>query len=484
MGAVATECEIALVTLNARYTHASFGLRYLRANLGPYKARSVLKEFTIKRPPLEIAQEILKGKPRLVGFGVYIWNTDQTLAVVQHLREMQPDLLIVAGGPEVSFETEGQPLFSLVDFIFKGESDFSFRDFVATWFEQGELPSGKIVGPKLPEIKSIVLPYEEYTGEDIKNRTLYVEASRGCPYKCEYCLSSLDVSVRNFEIESFLIEMEKLIQRGARQFKFVDRTFNLSPTTSSRILHFFLERIDLGLFLHFEMVPDRLPDDLKELIKKFPAGSLQFEIGIQTWNPQVARNVSRRQNYEKICENLRFLREETGVHTHADLIVGLPGETWESFASGFNSLANLAPDEIQVGILKRLKGTPIVRHDQNFEMQFSAESPFQITQNKNLTGEQIRKLEIFADFWDLVANSGRFIDYMQDMRKRAEVRTGDGGLFAEFFPLAENLYAKFGRTHSIHLRDLSEALGVSFVEKKAKHSVSPASPARQQQHLQ
>ena len=480
--------EIVLTTLNARYTHASFGLRYLRANLGPYRERSIIREFVIKRDPLEIAQELAALNPRLVGFGVYIWNTDQTLEVIRHLRGLLPNLLIVAGGPEISFETETQPLFELVNYVFKGESDFTFRDFVADWIENGRLPEKKIMGPKLPEIREIKLPYSEYTDEDLKNRTLYVEASRGCPYKCEYCLSSLDVSVRNFDTDQFLGEIQTLIDRGARQFKFVDRTFNLSPTTSARILQFFLDRIDLGMFLHFEMVPDRLPDELKDLIRKFPAGSLQFEIGIQTWNPEVARNVSRRQNYDKIRENLRFLHEETGVHTHADLIVGLPGETWDSFARGFNALAELAPDEIQVGILKRLKGTPIVRHDQTFAMKYSTQTPFQVIENKDLSAEQILKLEIFADFWGLVANSGRFPAYVQELRERS----GADQFFEVFFELSQVLFAWFGRTHSIHLRDLSEALGIPWgkADQRRGHTLvaiaatPAATPRRQHAHLQ
>ena len=475
--------KIVLSTLNARYAHSSFGLRYLRANLGRYKDQSVLKEFTTKRVPAEMVEEILAEKPDLVGFGVYIWNTDQTLETVKLLKEKRPDLLVVVGGPEVSFEIETQPLYPLVDHVFKGESDFLFREFVENLFEKNERPSQKIISGALPDIKKIVLPYDEYTDEDLRQRTLYVEASRGCPYKCEYCLSSLDVSVRNFDTAAFLTELQKLIDRGARQFKFVDRTFNLSPTTSTQILQFFLKQIDLGLFLHFEMVPDRLPDDLKELIKQFPKGSLQFEIGIQTWNPTVARNVSRRQNYEKINENLKFLKQETGVHTHADLIVGLPGETWQSFADGFDALAALEPDEVQVGILKRLKGTPIVRHDVQFEMRYSEKTPFQIISNKDLSPDEIGRLEIFADFWDHIANSGRFQPVMKVLREKAQA----GSLFETMYNFSQQLHGHFGRTHSIHLKDLQEKAyelaGIPELTPEVNPRTSKKIPARQAHHL-
>jgi hypothetical protein len=359
---------------------------------------------------------------------------------------------------------------------------------VAAYFERGELPAGKIVKPLLPEIGLLNFPYGEYTDEDIAHRTLYVEASRGCPYKCEYCLSSLDTSVRAFKIDLFLAEMDRLIERGARQFKFVDRTFNLSPTVSARILNFFLERIARGLFLHFEMVPDRLGDELKELIKKFPAGSLQFEIGVQTWSPEVARNVSRRQNYEKIRENFNFLRRETGVHTHADLIVGLPGETWQSFADGFNALYALDPDEIQVGVLKRLKGTPIARHDVKFQMFYSLKPPFEIISNKDLTADEIARLKVFAEFWDLLANSGRFPGL-----KDLAAASGETP-FEFFYALAQALYAGFQRTHSIHLVELEKALAnclrarglpehsaIAAKRPQAAHAV--ATPERQVRHL-
>lgn len=443
--------KIVLATLNARYAHASFGLRYLRANLGKFREESKICEFTIKKNPDEIATEILAQNPELVGFGVYIWNTIQTHEVIRRLREKKPNLLIVAGGPEVSFETETQAIYQDLDYVFKGEADFTFSEFVHQYFDKSERPQSKIIGPSLPKIDQIVLPYQEYTDEDLRHRTLYVEASRGCPYKCEYCLSSLDISVRNFTLEPFLNEMQKLLDRGARQFKFVDRTFNLSPKISTEILKFFLDRIDLGLFLHFEMVPDRLPEELKELIKQFPAGALQFEIGIQTWNPEVAKNVSRRQNYEKIAENFAFLKNETGVHTHADLIIGLPGETIESFAKGFEQLASLGPDEVQVGLLKRLKGAPLVRHEKTFSMIYDSAPPFQILENKDLNREQIQKLEIFADFWDVLANSGKYPRVMSLIRAK-------NSLFQTMYEISLSLFTKFGRTHSIHLHEMDLAL--------------------------
>lgn len=445
--------KIVLTTLNARYHHSSFGLRYLFAQLGELQSQALIKEYIIKKPAQEIVDDLMVLKPMLIGVGVYIWNTSQVLEMVRLLKQQYPEVLVVIGGPEVSFETETQPLFELVDYVFKGESDFLFRDFCSKYLDEGHLPDGKIISGPLPDINQIRMPYSLYSEEDVRNRVIYVEASRGCPYKCEYCLSSLDVSVRNFPIDPFLTEMQILMDRGVRQFKFVDRTFNLSPSISKSILKFFLDRVHLGLFLHFEMVPDRLPLELRELIEQFPKGSLQFEIGIQTWNPRVAANVSRRQNYDKIKENLIYLREHTGVHTHADLIVGLPGETLDSFAAGFDALSELRPDEVQVGILKRLKGAPINKRTEAFKMVYSEQPPFQILSTDSLTSDEIKMMETFHSYWDRIANSGRLNHFMSRFRSGAE-----GSFFWKFFALTRFLWSKFGRNHSLHFEELVDHL--------------------------
>jgi radical SAM superfamily enzyme YgiQ (UPF0313 family) len=245
--------------------------------------------------------------------------------------------------------------------------------------------------------------------------------------------------------------MESLLARGARQFKFVDRTFNLNIKTSRAILSFFLERYAPGLFLHFEMIPDRLPEALRDLIRQFPPGALQFEVGVQTFNEDVARLISRRQENVRVEENLRWLREQTGVHVHADLIVGLPGENVESFARGFNRLAALGPQEIQVGMLKRLRGTPIVRHDAEWGMVYSPAAPYEVLQTRLIDYAEMQRLRRFARFWDLVANSGNFLE--------TTPLIWEGGLpFEGFLKFSDWLFAVGGRTNGIALKRLAELL--------------------------
>lgn len=451
--------DILLSTINATYQHASFGLRYLYANLGELRPRAELLEFVSSQKASDMAEAILAREPKVVGFGVYIWNANLTREVVTILKKVAPPLVVVVGGPEVSYENRDQILCQKADFVFEGESDLLFRSFCDDYLSHHRLPETKWVKGILPDLKQLESPYPWYTEEDIRNRFLYVEASRGCPYKCEFCLSSLDTSVRAFDLEPFLLDMDRLIERGARAFKFVDRTFNLNISTSKRILEFFLARVAKGLFLHFELVPDRLPSELKELIARFPEGSLQFEIGIQTWNPEVSKLISRRQDLTRTEANLTFLREKTSVHVHADLIVGLPGETLESFAEGFDRLYVLGPSEIQVGILKRLKGTPIIRHDSEWRMVYDEAPPFQVLSTRTMPFETVQRMVRFAKFWDLYANSGNFKSTWRFLNELA-ARRSSPSLFWQFWEFSKFLNERHPQRYAIALVNLVESLWI------------------------
>ena len=442
--------DLVLTTLNARYIHSAFGLRYLLANLGDLQPRAALLEFDINQRPLDIVEAILAAEPRIVGLGVYIWNVTPTTEVVALLKRLRPELIVILGGPEVSYETEGQEIVALADHVITGEADLKFAEVCRELLDGATLP--KIIAAELPTFDHLALPYDLYTDADLAHRVLYVEASRGCPFTCEFCLSSLDIPVRAVPLAPFLAALDGLLARGARQFKFVDRTFNLHLPTSRAILQFFLDRWRDGLFVHFEMVPDRLPDALREIIAQFPPGALQFEVGIQTFDDATSKNISRRQNLDRLEDNLRYLRDATGVHVHADLIVGLPGEDLESFGRGFDRLVALRPQEIQVGILKRLRGTPIVRHDAEWGMIYSPQPPYEILRTRLIDFPQMQRLRAFARFWDLVGNSGHFRETLPLL--------WDAGAspFASFLAFTDWLYPTLGRRHGIALATLAEQL--------------------------
>ncbi len=411
--------SIILTTLNAKYIHASLGLRYLLANMTRHggdelRARTALREFTIARPAAEIVAALLETlgetdgeTPQIVGFGIYIWNVAASTEVIRQLRQARPGLKIVIGGPEVSHEWGDQEIVRLADFLITGWGDVSFPKLCrALCF--GPPPLNKVIAGEQPALEEIELPYAQFSADDLAHRLLYVEASRGCPFKCQFCLSALDKTALPFDDERFIAALENLYQRGARNFKFVDRTFNLKIDRSLAILAFFLARLTPDLFLHFEVIPDHLPERLKEMIARFPPGVLQFEVGIQTFNPDVQQLISRRQDNDKSCANLEWLVKHSHAHLHTDLIFGLPGESLASFAAGFDRLYALEPHEIQLGILKRLRGTPIARHSEKFAMIYDPQPPYTVQQTSLLDAPNVENFIRLARYWDLLANSGRF----------------------------------------------------------------------------
>jgi hypothetical protein len=347
----------------------------------------------------------------------------------------------------------------LADYVITGEADLAFAR-VCRQLLAGERPAARIIPAELPEFSDLALPYDLYDEQDVAHRIIYVEASRGCPFSCEFCLSSLDIPVRQAPLPALLDHLQRLLDRGVRQFKFVDRTFNLDLDAGRTILGLLLERHQPGHFFHFEMVPDRLPAALREVIARFPRGALQFEVGVQTFNAEVAERISRRQDYDRLEDNFRFLRQQTGVHIHADLIAGLPGESLESFAAGFDRLIALGPHEIQVGILKRLRGTPIIRHDAEWQMVYNPHPPYEILQNRLVDFATMQKLRRFARYWDLVGNSGNFIETTPLIWGNTGPASGVSACspFAAFVRWSEWLHGRTGRTDSIALIRLMELL--------------------------
>jgi radical SAM superfamily enzyme YgiQ (UPF0313 family) len=448
--------NIILTTLNARYMHCAFALRYLFANLGELRKQAQIREFTIQQRPVDIVEQLLEPNPKIIGFSVYIWNVVETTRVIELLKQVAPEVRLVVGGPEVSFVDDLPELEQLVDYIVTGPGETSFRQLCSDLLG-GKPMASNIIAGKASSLDELELPYACYDAEDIRNRLIYVEASRGCPFKCEFCLSSLDKTARPFELQRFLDAMEDLYQRGARNFKFIDRTFNLKVSTSIAILEFFLERMDDDLYLHFEVIPDHLPQKLKQVLARFPPGSLQFEIGVQSFDPEIQQTISRKQSNEKTCANLQWLREHTGAHIHADLIFGLPGDTLENFALSFDRLVALKPQEIQLGILKRLRGAPINRHNDAFQMRYNPAAPYNVLSTRDIDFATMQRVTRFARFWDMIGNSGRFKNTLPLLLTQRP--------FHDFLELSDTLYAIAGSSWKISLRRLFALLFVALTEQ-------------------
>jgi radical SAM superfamily enzyme YgiQ (UPF0313 family) len=413
-----------------------------------------------------------------------------------------------AGSPEPPAETE---LFRYADWVIRGEGELVFGELCRALLKPGgpgdlpawietlppvravhgkfidarpvstapvkprELPAVRIpavISALAPETPAAVMPgYRLYTGEDLRRKLVYVEASRGCPFGCEFCQSSINSAeggkVREFPLEPFLAEMKGLISRGGRAFKFLDRSFNLNIERARRIMEFFLEQIgeleeaasgeaasvpDRPLYAHFEMVPSRFPPELRETLRRFPPGSLRLEIGIQTFNQKTAALIGRPSDPAKELEALEFLRRETNALVHADLIAGLPGEDMISLGKGFDRLWLVRPAEIQLGILKCLPGTPILRHTEAWGMRYAGEPPYEILETAALPPADLERIKNFARFWELIVNRGAFPDLIPVLFPR------DRPVFGAFMTLSDRLLARFRRNWGIDRKDLRAAL--------------------------
>jgi hypothetical protein len=373
---------------------------------------------------------------------------------------MRPGLILVLGGPEVSHEWAEQDIVALADYLITGWGELSFPRLCRALLA-GERPAEKCIVGEQPPLDRLALPYAEYSDSDLAQRHLYIETSRGCPFRCEFCLSALDRTAWPFPLPRILAALASLYARGARQFRFVDRTFNLSVAHAGAILEFFLAKLaaapEQPLFLHFELVPDRLPAPLRTLILRFPPGVLQFEIGIQSFDPEVQARISRRQDNAATEANLSWLRQATQAHLHTDLIFGLPGETLASFAAGFDRLLALEPQEIQLGVLKRLRGTPILRHSAEWAMDYDPAPPYALRANRLLAAESVRDFSRLARYWDLLANSGKHPQGVA-LLLRAETAALPDSPFARFQQFSRWLWQQREQTGGFSPEDLTDLL--------------------------
>ncbi|GHV93857.1 hypothetical protein AGMMS50293_01770 [Spirochaetia bacterium] len=540
--------EILLATINAKWIHPSLALRLLKANLGHLEEHCEIIEFALRQPLREKLDPILGARPRILGISVSIWNHSATLELLRELWKAwgtRPGLaeyldrsqvvgpgrpVIVLGGPEVSHLPPETEIFRYADFCIRGEGELAFKTFceriLGGWDRQNlgmepqkmrqetNSPPGAdfFVNAAPVDLAAIKSAYHLYTDEDVSKKLIYVEASRGCPFNCEFCLSSVKpenaagdnalqgdsavpLGVREFPLEPFLSGMDDLIRRGVRTFKFLDRTFNLNINRARRIMEFFLERIEerklsgaAPLTVHFEMVPSRFPLELRETLTCFPPdaigsdSSLRLEIGIQTLNPKVSARIGRPSDPEKELETLRFLREKTNAIIHADLIAGLPGEDLASFGRGFDRLwAALSPEpaataaiapaadatttaaqatqrhprtEIQLGILKLLPGAPINRHTEAFGMRYNPAPPYEVLETAAMSAAVLERVKNFARFWGLIMNSG----LLENLEFETKFAESGVSTFERFMALSDSLLARFGRNWGIDKHELLYAI--------------------------
>ena len=447
--------DILLATINAKWIHPSQALRLLKANLGSLEERCEIMEFALRQPLREKTDPLLAARPRIIGFSVSIWNHTATLELLKEMRqhwEEDDHPFIVLGGPEVSYLPEDAEIFRYVDYCIRGEGETAFRELCEFVINSaGNIPEPQIF--HIANLNTIKSSYRLYTDEDLQKKLTYVEASRGCPYACEFCLSANSGQVREFPLEPFLAEMDELVRRGARTFKFLDRSFNINIERARRIMEFFLEKIKEQTFVvHFEMVPSRFPPELMDNIARFPPGTLRLEIGIQTLNREISARIGRPLDPERELETLRLLRQNSNAIIHADLIAGLPGEDIVSFGRGFDLMWEAlslplagAKAEIQLGILKLLPGAPIARHTDSFGMRYNPSPPYEVVETAAIPTRDLDRIKNFVRFWELIVNRGL-------------MAPGCSPVFNRFMALSDLLLARFGRNWGIDKDKLIVAL--------------------------
>ncbi len=443
-GVMMAKAPVVLAAFNARYAHASGALRALAANWNGARPL-VLVEGTLEDDPVRFAGRLLAHRPALVAFSTHLWSLRLTEHTARVLRRVRPDLPLVAGGPELCDGNDAPALAGLVDVVARGEADLAFpalcEDVIA-----GRLERGAVVDCPPPDLADVRLPVDAFSDEDLAHRVCYVETSRGCPMRCAFCTApSGSAGVRRFPADRVLAQLQALWDRGLRRFKFLDRSIHLGDYRP--VLDFLLDRPEPA-FVHLELTPHRLETDLAFRLAQFPPGTLQLEIGVQTLDPAVARTIGRPLT-DVVDETLEFCVNETDAHVHADLIAGLPGETLESFAAGFDRLLALGVHELQLGILKRLRGTRLCALMP--EARFNPEPPYDVLFTETLPFEELARLKVMARFWDLVGNSGNFHDSLAPLLSPSP--------FAGFLAFSDWLLdATGGRTHGIELNRLATLL--------------------------
>lgn len=414
--------KIICSTLNAKYIHTNIAIRYLKAYAAP-EFNIELVEYTIKDPAMNIVSDLIAKKPDVIGFSCYIWNIEETLKVISMIKKISPSIAIVLGGPEVTYDTaEWLEKVPSADFIVIGEGEASFKQLLKE-LESGapdfsrvpglayrlegkvkiNLQSGKL------DLKELPSPYR-FT-EDIPHlakRVSYIETSRGCPFSCQFCLSSIEVGVRYFDREKIKADIRHLMANGAKTIKFVDRTFNISRSYAMEMFRFLIDEHLPGTVFQFEITADIMrPEVIEFLNNEAPKGLFRFEIGVQSTNEYTNELVMRKQNFEKLKRTVTMVKDGGKIDQHLDLIAGLPEENYQSFRKTFNDVFEMRPEELQLGFLKMLRGTGVRLRADEHGYQFMDQAPYEILGNNVLPFEDIIRIKQVEDVLEKYWNSHR-----------------------------------------------------------------------------
>lgn len=421
--------NIIFTTLNAKYIHTNLAIRYLKAYAQP-EFNVQLVEFTIKDPTMNIVTDLIQRKPKIIGFSCYIWNIEETIKVIKMIKKIDSSIQIVVGGPEVTYDfMEWMETVPQFDFLIMGEGEATFKQLLQQFEGEHDFSQvkgicyredGKILvtpqGNKI-DLRDIPSPYRfEEDIPHLSKRVTYIETSRGCPFSCQFCLSSIEVGVRYFDREKIKDDIRYLMKNGAKTIKFVDRTFNISRSYALDMFRFLIDEHLPGTVFQFEITADIMrPEVIEFLNKEAPAGLFRFEIGVQSTNDYTNELVKRKQNFEKLTRTVTMVKEGCKIDQHLDLIAGLPEEDYNSFRKTFNDVFALRPEELQLGFLKMLRGTGLRLQAKEHEYVYMDHSPYEILGNRVLSFDDIIKIKQVEDVLEKYWNDHRMdhtIEYL------------------------------------------------------------------------
>lgn len=409
--------KILLTAINSKFVHSNLAVRYLRAFTKDMNYDCKIREFSINDRDEKILEEIIKERPNVVAFSTYIWNIEIIKRLSNLIKLVDEDIEILYGGPEVSYDSQNILKELNGEYIIEGEGEKTYREFVEYKLGEREINSirslyykvhGEVISNgkrPLMNMNELIFPYEE--DENLDNKIVYYEASRGCPFNCKYCLSSTTHGVRFLDIDRVKQELKYFIDKEVRLVKFVDRTFNCNHKFTMAIWEFLINQ-DTKTQFHFEISADILKKSELELLRKAPKDRFQFEVGVQTTNDDVLNRINRFVNFSDIKEKVEELIQIRNIKQHLDLIAGLPGEDYNSFKNSFNDVYSISPEEIQLGFLKLLRGSSMREEAEEYGMKYSPYPPYEILKTKDISYDELIKLKKVEEMVDKYYNSQKF----------------------------------------------------------------------------
>lgn len=421
--------KILLTAINSKFIHSNLAVRYLKSFTRDINYDCKIREFSINDREEKILEEIIKESPDVVAFSTYIWNIEMIKRLSNLIKMVDESIEILYGGPEVSYDSQNILKELNGEYIIEGEGEKTYREFVE--YKLGERDINSIRGlyykidgdiafngkRPLMNMNEIVFPYEE--DENLDNKIVYYEASRGCPFNCKYCLSSTVHGVRFLDVERVKKELKYFIDKEVRLVKFVDRTFNCNHKFTMAIWEFLINQ-DTNTQFHFEISADILKSEELELLRKAPKDRFQFEVGVQTTNDDVLNRINRFVNFSDIKEKVDELLQIRNIKQHLDLIAGLPGEDYTSFKKSFNDVYSIEPEEIQLGFLKLLRGSSMREEAEDYGMKYSPYPPYEILKTKDISYHELLKLKKVEAMVDKYYNSQKFNNIIKYFVKKFE----------------------------------------------------------------